>query len=79
VTRQQQIDCEQALEQILEYVDHELGESGRTALEHHLNTCKSCFSRMEFERRLKEKVGTLREEAVSSQVGERIKGLLKSF
>jgi anti-sigma factor (TIGR02949 family) len=79
VTKQQQIDCEQALEQILEYVDHELGENERTALEHHLHTCKSCFSRMEFERRLKEKVGALREEAVSSRVSERIKGLLKGF
>ena len=79
MTKQQQIDCEQALEQILGYVDHELGESERTALEHHLHTCKSCFSRMEFERRLKEKISALREEAVSSGVSERIKGLLKGF
>jgi anti-sigma factor (TIGR02949 family) len=79
VTKQQQIDCEQALEQILGYVDHELGEGERTALEHHLHTCKSCFSRMEFERRLKEKISALREEAVSSGVSERIKGLLKGF
>jgi hypothetical protein len=34
---------------------------------------------MEFERRLKERVGALREEAVSSGVSERIKGLLKGF
>jgi anti-sigma factor (TIGR02949 family) len=79
VTKQQQIDCEQALEQILEYVDHELGENERTALEHHLHTCKSCFSRMDFERRLKEKVAALREEKVSSAISERIKGLLDSF
>ena len=79
MTKQQQIDCEQALEQILGYVDHELGESERTALEHHLHTCKSCFSRMEFERRLKEKISALREEAVSSGVSERIKGLFKGF
>jgi anti-sigma factor (TIGR02949 family) len=79
VTKQQQIACEQALEQVLEYVDHELGENERTALEHHLHTCKSCFSRMEFERRLKEKVGALREEKVSSSISERIKGLLDSF
>jgi anti-sigma factor (TIGR02949 family) len=79
VTKQQQIDCEQALKQILEYVDHELSENERAAVEHHLHTCKSCFSRVEFERRLKEKVGALREEEVSSGVSERIKGLLKSF
>ena len=73
------LDCEQALRQILAYVDHELGEEERAAMHEHLHTCKSCFSRMEFERRLKEKVGALREETVSSAISERIKGLLKSF
>jgi anti-sigma factor (TIGR02949 family) len=75
----EQIDCEQALKQILEYIDHELGEHEREAMQQHLHTCKSCYSRMEFERRLKEKVGALCDDEVPSQLGERIKGLLKSF
>ncbi len=74
-----QIDCEQALRQILEYVDHELGDHEHSLMEQHLRTCKSCFSRLEFERRLKEKVGMLRDDEVPSTLGERIKGLLKSF
>jgi len=76
-----EIDCEQALKQLFEYIDHELPESDRGAMQHHLHTCKSCFSRYEFERRLKEKVGGLRsdEDTVSSEVGDRIKKLLKSF
>jgi len=75
----EQINCEQALKQILEYIDHELGEHERAAMQQHLHTCKSCFSRMEFERRLKEKVGALCDDEVPSQLGERVKGLLKSF
>lgn len=75
----EQIDCEQALRQILEYVDHELGGHDHSLMEQHLRTCKSCFSRMEFERRLKEKVGALREEEAPSTLGARIKDLLKSF
>jgi anti-sigma factor (TIGR02949 family) len=75
----QEIDCEQALRQILEYVDHELGEHEHSLMAQHLHTCKSCFSRMEFERRLKQKVGALREEEVSPQLGERIRDLLKNF
>jgi anti-sigma factor (TIGR02949 family) len=75
----QQIDCELALRQILEYVDHELGEHDHSLMEQHLRTCKSCFSRMEFEQRLKRKVGELRDDEVPSPLGERIKGLLKSF
>jgi anti-sigma factor (TIGR02949 family) len=75
----QEIDCEQALKQILEYIDRELGEGERAAMQRHLHTCKSCFSRMEFERRLKEKLGALRDDEVPSQLGMRVKGLLKSF
>ena len=75
----EQIDCEQALKRIFEYIDHELGEHQHSALEQHLRTCKSCFSRMEFERRLKEKLGALCDDEVPPQLGERIKGLLKSF
>jgi anti-sigma factor (TIGR02949 family) len=75
----QEIDCEQALRQILEYVDHELGEHEHSLMAQHLRTCQSCFSRMEFERRLKQKVGALREEEVSPRLAERIKGLLKNF
>lgn len=75
----QEIDCEQALKRIAEYIDHELGERERETLQQHLHTCKSCFSRAEFERRLKEEVGALCEEEAPSQLGERVKGLLRSF
>ena len=75
----QEIDCEQALKQILEYVDHELDDERRAKMKHHLHTCKSCFSRMEFERRLKDQVGALREEEAAPSIEKRIKGLLDSF
>jgi len=48
-------------------------------MERHLHTCKSCFSRLEFERLLKEKVGELRDDEASPNLGARIKGLLKDF
>lgn len=57
------IDCEQALAQIFEFIDHELSTHEREAMQAHLHTCKSCFSRAEFERRLKRKLTGLRERA----------------
>ena len=57
----QPIDCEQALARIFELLDHELKDEEREAMEHHLHTCRSCFSRAEFERRLKSKLQALRE------------------
>lgn len=73
------IDCEQALRQIFDYVDRELGEAERAAMREHLHTCKSCFSRMEFERLLKSKVGALRDDRATPSVSERVKALLKDF
>ena len=74
-----QIDCEQALRQIFDYLDRELEEHERAAMQQHLHTCKSCFSRVEFERLLKNKVKDLREEAPTPGVSARIKNLLKGF
>ena len=74
-----EIDCEQALRKIFQFIDHELGGSEREAMQRHLHTCKSCFSRAEFERRLKEKVGGLREKQEVPEVRRRIGRLLKTF
>lgn len=73
------IDCEQALRQIYDFIDRELGEVDHEAMHRHLETCKSCFSRVEFERRLKAKLGALREEKATEKMSERVKDLLKDF
>jgi anti-sigma factor (TIGR02949 family) len=73
------IDCEQALQHIFELIDHELEGEGRDAMQQHLDTCKSCFSRVEFERRLKAKFKTLREAETNARARERIEKLLKAM
>ena len=74
-----EIECEQALRQIFEYVDHELGEAERATMERHLHTCHSCYSRVEFEARLKAKLGELKKHDADPTVRERIKKLLENF
>ena len=74
-----EIDCEKALQQIFQFIDHELGGIEREAMQQHLHACKSCFSRAEFERRLKGKVGGLREKQEVPEVRRRISRLLKTF
>jgi len=76
---EKEMNCEQALRQIFAYVDRELGEEERAAMQAHLHTCKSCFSRMEFERLLKSKVRALRDAKATPSVSERVKALLKDF
>jgi hypothetical protein len=47
-------------------------------MQEHLHTCKSCFSRAEFERRLKEKLTRLREETAPA-AKTRIQKLIKNL
>lgn len=72
------IDCEQALAQIFEFIDHELRPDEHEAMQEHLHACKSCFSRTEFERRLKAKLTSLRDEAEPAAQA-RIEKLIKSL
>lgn len=74
-----QIDCEQALWQLYVYLDRELGDDEQVAMRRHLESCRSCFSRMEFERRLKERLRGLRDEGPSKRVEDRIRKLLQRF
>jgi anti-sigma factor (TIGR02949 family) len=75
----QPIDCEQALLRIFELIDHELRGDEREAMEEHLQTCKSCFSRAEFERRLKAKLTGLRDNQANAGMRGRIERLLKAI
>ena len=73
------IDCEEALRRLAEYVDAELlGESSRE-MEQHLERCRSCFSRVEFEKRLKACMAELRRESVSPDFERRIRSLVDTF
>jgi anti-sigma factor (TIGR02949 family) len=73
------LSCEQALHRLFDFLDHELDEPERDAMQRHLSTCRSCFSRADFEQRLKHKLGELRREESLQETGDRIKRLLESF
>ena len=73
------IDCEQALRHLFDFIDHELDDGERDAMQRHLQTCRSCFSRATFEGRLKERLHELRRDEPAEDVNERIRRLLQSF
>src|SRR5439155_24359279 len=45
------IDCEEALRRLFEYLDAELHGELEREMAQHLERCRSCFSRVEFEKR----------------------------
>jgi anti-sigma factor (TIGR02949 family) len=73
------INCEEALRLLAEFLDHELQADERQGVERHLEACRSCFSRAEFERRLKGEIRRLDREEISPAFEERVRRLLDSF
>jgi anti-sigma factor (TIGR02949 family) len=76
---QNPITCDEALRLLAAFLDHEIHFDEREGVERHLQVCRSCFSRAEFERRLKGEITTLRHEEVSTGFEERVRRLLGSF
>jgi len=47
------INCEEALKHLFEYLDRELEGELQQQMQRHMASCRSCFSRLEFEQTLK--------------------------
>jgi predicted anti-sigma-YlaC factor YlaD len=73
------ITCEEALRLLAAHLDGELEGAPRHDVERHLDVCRSCFSRAEFERRLKSQLAALREQPVQSKFAARIRVLISRF
>jgi anti-sigma factor (TIGR02949 family) len=73
------MDCEEALRHLFEYLDAELRGEPQREMEQHLERCRSCFSRVEFEKRLKAYTAELGREAVPSELEVRIRKVLDDF
>ena len=74
-----QIECEEAIRKLLEYLDGELDEVDRSRMERHLETCRGCFTRAEFERRLRARVAETGSSRAPESFRQRIRGLMERF
>lgn len=80
MTARRGIDCEEAVRQLAAYLDRELDGSTIEEMERHLETCQSCYSRAEFERRLKERIREeLMVDAVPNAFEDRMRLLVRSL
>lgn len=71
--------CEDALRLLAQYLDGELEAHSRSRIDRHLETCRSCYSRAEFEKRLKEQVARVGREAAPPRLERRIRTLMHDF
>jgi anti-sigma factor (TIGR02949 family) len=73
------MDCDEALRLLAAYLDDELHPGAHEGVERHLELCRSCFSRAEFERRLKREINRLGREQIPPTFEQRVRRLLDSF
>ncbi|WP_129667233.1 anti-sigma factor family protein [Phytoactinopolyspora endophytica] len=71
--------CTEALRLLAAHLDGELGGHAHSEMERHLRTCRSCFSRAEFEARLKASIAGLAQEPVPPELSQRVHTLLREF
>lgn len=73
------VDCEAALRRLAEYLDGELAAGEAVEVDRHLETCRSCWSRAEFEGGLKAKLRELRDSPVDPAFEAKICELARGF
>lgn len=71
--------CEEVIAQLLRYLDGEIDEATRARIDHHLDECRGCFSRAEFEKALKDRVREAGHAQATASLQERIKALIDQF
>lgn len=73
------INCEEALRRLFDYLDRELDETRCREMEQHLKISRACYSRAEFEKRLKERLPALGSEQAPASFRRRIRQLVADF
>ncbi len=73
------IDCLEAIESLYAWLDGELDDTGSAEIEHHLEHCRSCYSRVEMEKVLTERVRKSSQEAPPEDFKNRLQDLIKKL
>jgi mycothiol system anti-sigma-R factor len=71
--------CEEVVAHLLTYLDGEIDDVKRALIDHHLDTCRGCFSRAEFEKALRDKVRQIGDAEPPTSLQDRIKSLIDQF
>ena len=73
------ISCNEAMSKLQAYLDDEVDWPGEEEINHHIENCRECFSRTEFEKALRNKVEKLGTERTPADVQARLSAMIKKF
>jgi anti-sigma factor (TIGR02949 family) len=74
------IGCIEAINGLYAYLDGEMDDPKAIAeIEHHLGHCRNCFSRIELERALSERLKRSRKDQTPEKLQNRLRNLIDRF
>lgn len=79
MSKHDHIHCEEVITHLFAYLDGEIDAEKRRQIDRHLEECRGCFSRAEFEKALRQKVKQLGKEQSPRSLEERLKRLVDRF
>lgn len=73
------LTCEKVLESFWEYFDGEMGKDALSDIKKHLDLCRPCFTRVEFEQRLRDHLRDRTRHACPEKVKKRIQDIIELY
>lgn len=73
------ITCEEVMEQLFEFLDRELDGELSDRIDAHLERCRDCFTRAEFEKRLRARINEATEVKAPERLRRRIRRVIDEF
>lgn len=73
------ITCEEVMEQLFEFLDRELDGELSDRIDRHLERCRDCFTRAEFERRLRARINEAAEAEAPERLRHRLRRVVDEF
>lgn len=74
-----ELTCEEVIEQLFDFLDQRLDAGQSADFHRHLERCRECFSRAEFERRLRERLTEAGTEKAPESLRRRIRSVIGEF
>lgn len=74
-----EIDCDEVMRQLFDFLDGEVEITAEDKIHHHIEECRSCFTRVEFERQLKSRVRGAGKDSAPESLRNRITDLMRDF
>jgi anti-sigma factor (TIGR02949 family) len=73
------LTCEEVLKHLVAYLDRDTDAHTAAEIERHLEQCRGCYSRAEFEKQLKVQVRAAASRSAPERLRARIKKLVDEF